>query len=130
MSDPVGEIRVLLQRYQDAMSSGDTVTLSDLHWQDARYTHLGPAGADVGWSARERSLADAFAHRPPAAYALTDLRIEVFHGKFACAGGRWDRGGPAGPAASGGRVLFVLSRMGSSWKIVADHHAAAPVGRP
>ena len=99
MSDPVGEIRHLLQRYQDAMSSRDAATLSDLHWQDARFIHLGPAGPDIGWSARERTLLESFEGEPSGAYSLNDLRIEVFHGKFACASGRWERvlTGPESP---------------------------------
>src|SRR5688572_3768968 len=123
MSDPVSEVRHLLQRYQDAMSSRDAATLSDLHWQDARFTHLDPMGTDIGWSARERTLLELFEREPSGAYTLTDLRIEVFHGKFASASGRWERVLPGPDSPRTGKVLFVMSRMGSSWKIVADHHA-------
>ncbi|HKY34228.1 MAG TPA: nuclear transport factor 2 family protein [Candidatus Polarisedimenticolia bacterium] len=119
MTDPASEIRHLLRRYEEAMAARDLPTLGELHWQDERFVHLGPGGAvDQGWPAYERRLA-ATAEKP-AAFRLTDLRIEVFHGKFAVAGCSWSGGAPAGAGAS----LFVLSRMGNSWKIVAGHQSS------
>jgi ketosteroid isomerase-like protein len=128
MNDPVAEIRHLLGRYQEAMRARDLVTLSELHWQDPRFTHVGPSGIDVGWGAYAQRLNDEFGASSDADFRLSDVRVEVFHGKFVSALARWERQGSPRPAASRrvtGQASFLLSKMGSSWKIVADHHAPA-----
>jgi ketosteroid isomerase-like protein len=130
MSDPASEIRHLLGRYQEAMSARDLATLSDLHWQDPRFTHAGPAGLDVGWGAYAQRLSEEFLAAGEVDFLLADVRVEVFHGKFGSVLASWERQGSSWP--SGGRAAgvasFFLSKMGSSWKIVADHHAPARVG--
>lgn len=125
MSDPASEIRHLLGRYQEAMSARDLATLSDLHWQDPRFTHAGPAGLDVGWGAYAQRLSEEFLAAGEADFRLADVRVEVFHGKFGSALATWERQGSGRPSGrrAAGVASFFLSKMGSSWKIVADHHA-------
>src|SRR5262249_24340938 len=125
MGDPASEIRHLLERYQEAMAASDLDTLAELHWQDPRFIHLDPLGPAPGWSLYEERLKDRFRSAASGSdFRLTELHIEMFHGKFASAWANW-RQGSGSPRS--GRVLFVLSRMGSTWKIVADHHAGPSV---
>jgi ketosteroid isomerase-like protein len=124
MTDPAGEIRHLLNRYQEAMSSGDLTTLCDLHWQDHRFVHVEDGGLDSGWGTYEDRLKFRF-ERGTDDFHLTNVRIEVFHGKFGSAIATWESFVAGSSSRGGGTVSFVLSRMGSSWKIVADHHAPA-----
>jgi len=127
MSDPVSEIRHLLGRYQEAMRARDLLILSELHWQDPRFTHVGPSGMDVGWGAYAQRLDDEFGSSNDTDFRLSDVRVEVFHGKFVSVLARWERQGTPRPVPrrATGLASFLLSKMGSSWKIVADHHSPA-----
>ena len=110
------------------MSAGDIDTLSDLHWQDPRLIHIAEGGVHAGWGTLEERLRHGFLQGAPD-YHLSDMRIEVFHGKFGSASALWERFASGGGRQAAGTVTFVLSRMGSSWKIVADHHASADPAR-
>jgi len=129
MGDPAAEIKHLLGRYEEAQCAKDLATLSELHWQDTRLTHVwSPGHVDLGWAAYEETLKKEFGEIGSMVFRLSDLRPEIFGGRFAVVNACWqcDFRTTAGRAGSStGPVTFVLSMMGGSWKIVADHFSVS-----
>ncbi len=129
MGDPAGEIRHLLARYQEAQCAKDLSTLAAIHWQDTRLTHVwSPGHSDLGWAAYEETLRREFSEMTQVDFHLDDLRPEIFGGRFAVVNARWRcefRTAAGRDGTSSGPVTFVLSMMGGSWKIVADHFSVS-----
>jgi ketosteroid isomerase-like protein len=123
MSDPCSEIRHVLARYQEAQTAKDLATLEELHWQDERFVHTwSPGEGDRGWDAYSARLRREFESLPAFDFDISETHTEVFGGKFAVVTALWSCQFKEKTMKSrGGPVTFVLSMMGSSWRIVADH---------
>ena len=99
--------------------------LADLHWQDDRLIHTwSPGGSDRGWDAYGQRLEREFNRYQELSFHFSDIGVEIFQGRFAVVRVNWSCGFASSGGSKGKRdgvATFVLSKMGNSWKIVADH---------
>lgn len=123
------EIEDFFRSMRQAFNSRDIKTYRAHFWTDKRFVHFDASGRiDNGWGAYEEFLDQEFRYMEVLKLELKDLQTQVFGEDFATSFGFWklqqiDAGGREQEAS--GRVTFTLQRVGSDWKIVAQHFSAA-----
>lgn len=123
------EIEDFFRSMRQAFNSRDIKTYRAHFWTDKRFVHFDASGRiDNGWGAYEEFLDQEFRYMEVLKLELKDMQVQVFGDDFATAHGFWklqqiDAGGRE--QAASGRVTYSLNRVGTDWKIVAQHFSAA-----
>ena len=129
MADPLVAIQALFEKYAAAQSAMDIQTLGSLHWQDDDFTHVwSPGQIDRGWEAYARRLKEEFQRLRQPVFRFSDLEAVVFEERFAAVSARWRCAYGTGDDPNRvieGSVTFTVTKMGSTWQIVADHYAVS-----
>ena len=121
------ELEDFFRSMRQAFNSRDLKTFRSHFWTDKRFQNLDASGRrDRGWGEFEEVLDQEFRYLESVKLEFKHVEMQVFDDQFATVIATWkmaqvDPGGRG--LEQGGRCTFSVCRMGSDWKIVAQHYS-------
>jgi ketosteroid isomerase-like protein len=124
-SDPIAQIRTVLQAQQDAWNRGDIDAFMTGYARSASTVFISEDTIRRGWETVRNRYREKYSDRAKmGTLTFTDLEITLLSADSAVALGRWKL--KRANDEPHGRFTLILKRVPEGWRIVHDHTSAAP----